>query len=126
MDDAVGVEQLGPLEAELLASLWRRGGWVSAPEVHEELLATRPIAYTTVSTVLIRLWHKGQLERVRDGRAYAYRPVRTKEQYTAAKMAGLLADLDDRPGALSWFLEHLSDEERSQLRRLLKRGAGEP
>lgn len=114
-------EPLGPLEAELLRLLWRRGGWLSAPEVHEELTAARPLAYTTVSTVLIRLWHKGHLERVRDGRAFAYRAVRTKEQHTAARMAGLLADLDDRPRALSWFLELLDPDERAQLRRLLKR-----
>lgn len=73
-----------------------------------------------MSTVLIRLWHKGHLERVRDGRAYAYRAVRTKEQFAAARMAGLLADLDDRPKALTWFLELLDPAERDQLRRLLK------
>lgn len=121
--DTAGERQgaLGPLEAELLAVLWRRGGWLSAPEVHEELVATRPVGYTTVSTVLIRLWQKGHLERVRDGRAFAYRPVHTEEQFTAARMAGLLSDLDDRPRALSWFLELLSADERAQLRRLLKR-----
>lgn len=112
---------LGPLEAELLAVLWRAGGWLSGPEVHAALNARRPLAYTTVSTVLIRLWQKGHLERVRDGRAFAYRPVRTREEHTAARMAALLADLDDRPRALSWFLELLDDGERAQLRRLLKR-----
>lgn len=114
-------EPLGRLEAELLRLLWRRGDWLSAPEVHEELTAARPLAYTTVSTVLIRLWHKGHLERVRDGRAFAYRAVHTKEQYTAARMAALLADIDDRPRALSWFLALLEPGERAQLRRLLKR-----
>ena len=112
---------LGPLEAELLAVLWRQGGWLSAPEVHEELAATRPIGYTTVSTVLIRLWHKGHLERVRDGRAFAYHPIRTKEEFAAARMAGLLADLDDRPAALGWLLEFLGADERAHLRRLLNR-----
>lgn len=114
-------EALGSLEAELLRVLWHRGTWLSAPEVHAELARVRPLAYTTVSTVLIRLWNKGHLERVRDGRSFAYRAVRTKEQHTAARMAGLLADLEDRPRALSWFLELLEPDERAQLRRLLKR-----
>lgn len=114
-------ESLGPLEAELLAVLWRRGGWLSAPELHGELLTTRPLAYTTVSTVLIRLWQKGHLERERDGRAFAYRALHTKEEHTAARMARLLADIDDRPRALSWFLGFLDADERAQLRRLLKR-----
>lgn len=121
VNDVAPDEALGSLEAELLRVLWRRGGWLSAPEVHEALTAERPLAYTTVSTVLIRLWHKGHLDRVRDGRAFAYRAIRTQEQHTAERMAGLLADLDDRPRALSWFLELLDADERSQLRRLLKR-----
>lgn len=115
-------EPLGPLEAELLEALWGTGTWMSAPELHELVAGARPLAYTTVSTVLIRLWHKGHLERVRDGRAFAYRAVRSREQYTAARMAGLLADLEDRPRALSWFLEFLNPAERAQLRRLLKHG----
>lgn len=123
-DDA-SPDVLGPLEAELLAVLWRGGGWLSAPEVHEELARARPLGYTTVSTVLIRLWQKGHLERVRDGRAFAYRPLQTKEQFTATRMAGLLAGIDDRPGALSWFLRLLDADERAQLRRLLKRDARE-
>lgn len=123
-DDASS-DVLGPLEAELLAVLWRAGGWLSAPEVHEELARTRPLGYTTVSTVLIRLWQKGHLERVRDGRAFAYRPLQTKEQFTATRMAGLLSGIDDRPGALSWFLRLLDADERAQLRRLLKRDARE-
>lgn len=121
-DDAAGSQDaLGSLEAELLAVLWRSGGWLSAPEVHEQLSSVRPVGYTTVSTVLIRLWHKGHLERVRDGRAFAYRPLQTKEQFTAARMAGLLTGIDDRPVALSWFLKLLGADERAQLRRLLKR-----
>jgi len=115
-------EPLGPLEAELLDTLWSTGTWMSAPELHELAAGSRPLAYTTVSTVLIRLWHKGHLERVRDGRAFAYRAVRTREQHTAARMAGLLAELEDRPRALSWFLDFLGPSERAQLRRLLKRG----
>ena len=115
------LEGLGSLEAELLDVLWRRGGWLSAPEVHEELASIRSVGYTTVSTVLIRLWHKGHLDRVRDGRAFAYRPLHTREQFTAARMAGLLSRLEDRPRTLSWFLELLGDDERAQLRRLLKR-----
>ena len=114
-------EPLGPLEAELLDPLWASGTWMSAPELHELLAAHRPLAYTTVSTVLIRLWQKGHLERVRDGRSFAYRAVRTREQYTASRMAGLLVELDDRPRALSWFLDFLGPAERDQLRRLLKR-----
>lgn len=119
--------QLGPLEADILRVLWgAQGGWVAAPEVHARLAAQRPLAYTTVSTVLIRLWQKGHVERIRDGRAFAYKAVQTREQHTAEHMAGLLADMEDRPRALSWFLGLLGTDERAQLRRLLKRDAERP
>lgn len=112
---------LGPLEGELLAVLWDRADWVTGPEIHTALSAQRPLAYTTVATVLTRLWEKGHLERARDGRPFTYRAVRTREQHAAARMASVLAELDDRPGALSWFLELLEPRELAQLRRLLAR-----
>lgn len=118
--DAAGSDPLGSLEAELLGLLWESGNWLSAPELHEQIRRSRPLAYTTVSTVLIRLWHKGHVERVRDGRSFAYRAARTKEEFAAARMAGLLSELEDRPKALTWFLEFLGPAERAQLRRLLQ------
>lgn len=126
MTDAVDNDPLGSLEAELLHILWNSGDWLAAPALHERLTRARPLAYTTVSTVLIRLWNKGHLERVRDGRSFAYRALHTKEQYTATRMAGLLSDLGDRPKALSWFLELLDPAERAQLKRLLARDRTRP
>lgn len=54
-DEVADGDPLGPLEAELLGVLWETGTWQSAPELHEELDRARPLAYTTVSTVLMRL-----------------------------------------------------------------------
>lgn len=99
--------------------LWRRRGWLSAPKVHEFLAAERDLAYTTVSTVLIRLWNKGLLERHRDGRAQAYRTLMSREEFAAARMADVLVRIEDRPGVLSCFLDSLPPAERAQLRRLL-------
>jgi predicted transcriptional regulator len=126
MTEAPGDEPLGSLEAELLHILWDADDWLAAPALHERLTRGRPLAYTTVSTVLIRLWNKGHLERVRDGRSFAYRALQTKEQYTATRMAGLLAELADRPTALSWFLEFLDPAERAQLARMLTRDRSQP
>ena len=110
---------LGSLEAELMEILWRHGGWLSDPEVHQQLNEHRDLAYTTVSTVLIRLWNKGLLERQRDGRAHAYRSLTSREQYAAARMAEVLGKTEDRPGVLTRFVDALSAPERAQLRRLL-------
>lgn len=110
----------GELEAGVLDVLWARGGWLTPGEVHDVLDAQRPLAYTTVMTILVRLWQKGRLERQRDGRAYAYRPLQTKEEVAAARMGEVLTGVGDRPRALSHFLQSLDAADRAQLRRMLK------
>ena len=82
---------MGELEALVMDVLWDRGGWVTTGEVHEMVAPDKPIAYNTVNTILTRLWRKGRLERQRDGRAYAYHPVDTRDAHTAARMQQLLA-----------------------------------
>src|SRR5713101_2627527 len=98
---------MGELEAAVMDALWDAGGWQTPGEVHEVVTAGRPLAYTTVMTVLLRLWQKGRLERQRDGRAYAYRPVKTREQYAAERMSQLLIAAGNRPKALALFLDGL-------------------
>ncbi|MDP9403377.1 MAG: BlaI/MecI/CopY family transcriptional regulator [Actinomycetota bacterium] len=111
----------GELEAAVMEVLWDRGGWLTPGEVHEVLSAQRPLAYTTVMTILVRLWQKGRLERQRDGRAYAYRPLRSREEHVASRMDELLVGAMDRPAALGLFVERLSSRDRAQLRRMLQR-----
>ena len=109
----------GELEAAVMNVLWDGGGWMTPGEVHGELSRARELAYNTVLTILVRLWDKGRVERQRDGRAYCYRPVLTREAYVAARMEQVLNETKDRPAALAGFLEGLADSDRSQLRRLL-------
>ena len=54
---------LGELEADILGAVQKLGK-ASAREVMEELSA-RHLAYTTISTVLDRLYQKGMLKRMR-------------------------------------------------------------
>ncbi len=115
--------RMGELETAVMDLLWDRGGWLTPGEVHVVLSAERPLAYTTVMTILVRLWRKGRLERQRDGRAYAYRPVMSREEHAAARMGEVLAGLNDRPAALSHFVQALGPADRAQLRRVLKRAS---
>lgn len=111
---------MGELEAAVMEVMWERGGWLTAGEVQEVLPAERPLAYTTVMTILVRLWQKGRLTRQRDGRAYAYRAVQTKAEFAAARMGEVLIGVGDRSAALNHFLSALEPADRAQLRRLLK------
>lgn len=117
---------MGELEASVMDVLWDQGGSLTPGEVHQVLSAERPLAYTTVMTILVRLWQKGRLDRQRDGRAYAYRPRQTREQYAAARMSQMLVTARDRPGALAQFVDALSPTDRVQLRRALQDRSGHP
>src|SRR5437867_1029116 len=104
---------MGELEASVMDVLWTRGGWLTPGEVHDVLEARRPIAYTTVMTILVRLWQKGRLERQRDGRAFAYRPFQSREENAAARMGEVLKGVANRPAALSHFLQSLPAGDRA-------------
>lgn len=108
---------MGSLEAEVLAQLWARDD----PATPADVLAAMEtdLAYTTVMTILIRLWKKGLVERERRGRAYAYRPVVTEAELTANRMRAMLDRSRDREGALSRFVGSLPKREERALRRIL-------
>lgn len=111
---------MGELESAVMDVLWERGGWLTPGEVHDLLEPQRPLAYTTVMTILVRLWQKGRLDRQRDGRAFAYVPRQTKAEYAAMRMGEVLVGVGDRSGALNHFLAGLEPGDLAQLRRLLK------
>lgn len=84
--------------------LWRlETGTVAA--VQEELKPTRPLAYTTVMTVLERLERKGVATRKKRGRSYLYSPVLTRESAREAALGRLLTDFfSGSPDKLADFL----------------------
>ncbi len=69
--------QLGPFEQQVLRELWSQGS-----ATVRELLADGRIhqAYTTVMTTMDRLYKKGLLDRVAEGRAFRYTPRYTPEE----------------------------------------------
>lgn len=109
------------LEEAIMAVLWDAPDWLTPREVRHQLNRERPIAYTTVTTVLVRLKKKNRVERVRRGKAYAYRAIQTRAEYAALRMEELLHAAGDRSVALSHFIENLSLSERKDLQRMLGR-----
>lgn len=108
----------GALEADVLGVLWSAGDEAFTPAEVNERLGTG-LAYTTVMTVLTRLWRKGLAERVQQGRAFAYRAVLTESELATRKMGETLNGVDDRASALAGFVGSLSNRDVSHLRRLL-------
>jgi predicted transcriptional regulator len=62
---------LAPLELECMSVLWPLGEG-TVRDIHRQLAASRPRAYTTIMTIMDRLAHKGIVTRRRVGRAYRY------------------------------------------------------
>lgn len=104
----------------MLELLWDAGGWMTTRDVMEVLDGERDLAYTTVMTILVKLWKKGLVERTRDGRAYAYHPLLTREEWTARRMGEVLAVAENRAEALSHFVSGIDQRDISQLRRILR------
>ncbi|WP_235742359.1 BlaI/MecI/CopY family transcriptional regulator [Mycolicibacterium phocaicum] len=101
--------------------LWTRAGATSVREVFEELLTDREIAYTTVMSTMDNLHGKGWLTRERSGKAYLYAPAMTREQYSAQLMREALDAGGSTELVLTHFLDHISDDESTQLRKVLQR-----
>jgi predicted transcriptional regulator len=63
------------LELEVLKVLWAGEDERTVAEVQEAMKPHRPLAYTTVLTLLERLYRKRHVTRRKHGRGYAYRPL---------------------------------------------------
>ena len=112
--------QLTPLELEIMKVLWETGP-ANVQTVQQTL--ERPLAYTTVQTMLNVLHRKGHATRTLKQKAYFYRPSISRRD--AAKQA--VADVVDRlfSGSASNLVmslvetKQLSGDELARLRDLL-------
>jgi predicted transcriptional regulator len=118
------VPTLGDLEARVMRRIWARREPVTVREVLGDLQQERPVAYTTVMTVMDNLRKKGWLQRQAEGRAYRYAPLISAEEYGAGLMRQALAASSDRPAVLMRFIGELSADEAGALEEAYRRLAG--
>jgi len=110
---------MGALEAAVLEALWNAPGPATPGEV-KVYVGHDDLAYTTVMTVLTRLWAKGLVDRERRGRAFAYRPVVSEAELTAQRMMSALESAHDPNEVLSRFVDKLPRRQELALRKLFK------
>src|SRR5690348_4192070 len=113
------MRQFGELEAVIMDRLWDWGQPALVRELVDDLRKDRPIAYTTVMTVMENLYRKGWLRRHRDGRAWRYEPTGSRSGYTASLMSEALATNPDRRTALAHFVLQMSPHDAALLREAL-------
>lgn len=111
----------GQLEAVVMDRLWDHGEPMTVRQVLELLQRDREIAYTTVMTVMERLYRKQLLTREEHGRAFLYQPASSRADYTAHVMAQALSDSTDKTAALVHFAEHVAPHEARALWEALDR-----
>ena len=107
----------GALEQEVLLQLWALGHPSTPAEVLDAL--DDDLAYTTVMTILTRLWQKGLVVRKRRGRAFAYEPAVSEAELTARRMHESLSASSDPKAALVTFVGSLSGSQERTLRTML-------
>jgi predicted transcriptional regulator len=113
------MRQFGELEAVIMDRLWQWGRPALVREVVDDLRKDRPLAYTTVMTVMENLYRKGWLRRHRDGRAWRYEATSSRSGYTAALMTDALATSPDRRTALAHFVLQMSPHDAALLQQAL-------
>ena len=123
----VCVRGFGELEAVMMDRVWEHGGPVTVRELFDELRRERAIAYTTVMSTMDNLHRKGWLARERDGKAYRYTPVATREEYSARLMREAMAAAGDTEAVLSHFVASMDGGQAEALRAVLgKLTGGQP
>jgi predicted transcriptional regulator len=120
------MRRFGELEAVIMDRLWEQGRPMLVREMVDALHGQRPLAYTTVMTVMENLHRKGWLRRERDGRAWRYEPTGSRSGYTAALMNDALATSSDRRTALAHFVLQMSPHDAALLREALEQAQPEP
>lgn len=110
----------GALEAEILGIMRTVGEPLSPGEVRERISAgeQQALSYSTVVTIMSRLYDKGLLARQRAGRGFSYTAV-DEASLAASRMSSALGGGIDHGAVLSRFVSGLSLRDARLLSTLL-------
>ncbi len=89
-------------------------------DVYEAMRPTRPVAYTTVMTMMKILEEKGYLKKTVVDRAHLYKPAKPRQQVVGAMVRDFLDRVFD--GASDSLLVHLAKDNKltEKQRRIVK------
>jgi len=119
----VAKHKLAALQLAIIQVLWERGE-ATVAEVREALQETRPLAHTTVGTMLAKMERNGQVRHRSEGRVNIYRAAVQREKVRRSMLADLTARLFG--GDLAEMVSHLLDsrevsaDELARLKQLIR------
>jgi predicted transcriptional regulator len=103
------IAPLSRLEALIMSVLWEKGD-MTAKAVREYLEETKPMAHTTVLTILSRLLEKGYIKQVPSlGRSLLFRPIVSREKVARTNVVELIARYFG--GSPELLVTHLVEQE---------------
>jgi predicted transcriptional regulator len=116
---------LGDLQAAVMEIFWRRDS-ATVREVADELNKKRSLAYTTVLTLVSRLFSRELLSREPEGRGFRYRATKSREEFLAQLSDRLIDRLFADFGAIGVArvgerLNEFNEKERQRLKQGRKR-----
>jgi predicted transcriptional regulator len=119
-DQKVG-KVLGSLESEVMEIMWQDSQFHCVRFVTEKLQKKRRIAYTTVMTIMTRLFEKGLLKRRLIGKSYEYRSRVPKDTFVKRMTHQLVRNFISSFGesAIAHFAEELENIPASKKKKLL-------
>jgi predicted transcriptional regulator len=119
--------RFGDLEASIMDVVWAVAAPVRVRAVSDRLNQDRPLAFNTVQTVMENLYHKGWLARRKNGRAYWYHAVRSRDDYVGQLLSEALSVTPDPTASLIRLLGGMDPAEVASLRAALDAaGASHP
>lgn len=108
MDEDLDNVSLSDLQIAVMRALWNKPD-ASTTDVVEALRATRPLAHTTVATLLTRLEKRGLVATNRDSRQLTYRAMISESQIQRSMVSDLVSSLF--MGNTSALLSHLVNQD---------------
>jgi BlaI family transcriptional regulator, penicillinase repressor len=115
--------QLAALQLAIMQVLWDRGE-ATVADVREALHRTRPLAHTTIGTMLAKMERNGQVRHRSEGRVNIYRATVQRDKVRRSMLSDLTARLFG--GDLAEMVSHLLDsrdisaEELARLKQLIR------
>ena len=116
---------LGELETQIMEIVWQSQEPVLVSDVVKVLIKKRPIAYTTVMTIMGRLAEKKLLKRSQIGKAYLYTSAYSKDRFLTRVSRQIIRNLVSNFGdaAVAHFaeaLENIPSDKKQKLLKILK------
>jgi BlaI family penicillinase repressor len=126
VDRAGAPSALGPLESRVMEIVWSLDGWFTVTDVIDQMNYKRgekPLAYTTIKTVITNLSEKRHLKKRAAGRANEFKAVLSREDFQQVFINNVIGPLlqNQRNPLLAHIADELASDDESyvEFERLL-------